>query len=316
MRETVWNYEVTPLVHKITQGEGKHPITQEERKNPTTQGEGKHPKTKGDFMNEIVNDSVDTSAQNEQIGSNDGMAASEKSDAQADFSDSGTDSEERAAARTEGRSNENARRRKEAEARQRQRYEADLAKERNSAREAAILEVLNRKNPYTGEEMKDSRDIEEYFAMKEIEENGGDPVGDFAKHYKERERQKEAKAAEAVEQKRWYENDRRAFEEKFPNVELQKLIEDPDFVDYADGKVGKRSLSAIYEGYLDLVKKSETRAKEMAAQMLANRKATPGSLAGNDSSEGYFSREDVAKMKPAEVKRNYDVIRKSMERWK
>ena len=71
---------------------------------------------------------------------------------------------------TKEQNSENARRRREAE------RQAELKKVEAETREKAIIEVLNGKNPFTNEPMKDHADVEEYLLMKEIEKNGGDPV--------------------------------------------------------------------------------------------------------------------------------------------
>ena len=79
---------------------------------------------------------------------------------------------------------ENARRRREAERQQ----------ELKKAREETIIETLDGRNPYTGEEMKDSEDVAEYLTMKRIEKEGGDPLSDFSKYAKKQNRE----AAEAA----------------------------------------------------------------------------------------------------------------------
>ena len=63
-----------------------------------------------------------------------------------------------------------------------------IKKAEETAREKAIIEVLNGKNPYTNEEIKDHADVEEYLLMKEIEKNGGDPLSDFSKYQKEKDK--------------------------------------------------------------------------------------------------------------------------------
>ena len=88
---------------------------------------------------------------------------------------------------TKEQNSENARRRREAE------RKAELERERQTAREQAIIETLNGKNPYTGEEMKDSTDVQEYLTMREIEKNGGDPLSDYPKHLKQKEERKPRK---------------------------------------------------------------------------------------------------------------------------
>lgn len=239
--------------------------------------------------------------------------AEETAKAHAEFSDSDGEAESRR--QTAAQNAENAQRRRASEERKRQKREAELADAKRSAREEAILEVLNRTNPYTGEAMSDGRDVEEYLAMREIERRGGDPVGDFAKFHKEKERERAAKETEEAERNRWYADDRVQFEKQFPDVDVPRLIEDARFADYAEGKVGRRPLAAIYEGYLGLMEQSESNARQMAAQMLANRKASPGALSSSEGQADYFSPSEVKKMSPSEVKRHYDVIRNSMSKW-
>ena len=205
----------------------------------------------------------------------------------------------------------------------RRRREAERKRELKEARESAIIETLGGKNPYTGEEMKDGADVEEYLAMKEIEKAGGDPLGDFAKFHKEKERERVKSERDERERTEWYKNDAVDFKSKHPGVNLMELIEDKGFQDYADGKVGRKPLAEIYDGYRSLVgekKDAEARAKAhaeaVAAQMVANRKASPGSLGDPKATEDApFTKEQVLAMSEEEVRKNYDKIREDMKRW-
>lgn len=198
----------------------------------------------------------------------------------------------------------------------RRRREAERQKELKEAREKAIIDALGGINPFTEEEMKDSHDVEEFLTMQEIKKNGGDPVADFAKKQKERGREAAQKQAEAEEKTAWYRNDKADFVAAYPDVNLEELIGNESFQDYADGKVGVKPLKSIYEGFLRFNANAEKGAKASAAQALANSKASPGALSTSGSSEdGYFTREQVKAMSQAEVSRNYEKIKKSMKRW-
>lgn len=208
----------------------------------------------------------------------------------------------------------NARRRREAERR------AELDKARKEAREQAIIEALGGKNPFSGEDMKDSADVEEYLLMKEIEKNGGDPISDYAKHVKSKERKRIEDEAKAQADKDWYRQDREAFAKKYPDVNVSDLIKDEGFMSYAQGKVGEMPLANIYDGYLNMVNRltatAEKNANKKAQQRVANAKASPGSLTGADTADnGYFTREQVQGMSKEEVHVNYDKIRESMKKW-
>lgn len=201
---------------------------------------------------------------------------------------------------------ENAFRRREAERR---------ARELEAARVNAIIEAVG-ENPFTHEEIKDAEDVAEYLAMKEIHKNGGDPIQDYAKHQKARLRETKAAEAEAEKQNEWYRNDREDFVKKYPDVDLPRLIADKSFAEYADGKVGRKPLAEIYEGYERLVRSADKKAENKAAQALANSKASPGALSGGGAPENdFFTREQVKAMSREEVRKNYDKITESMKKW-
>ena len=214
-----------------------------------------------------------------------------------------------------------ARRRREAEVERR--IEAARAEERAKARAEATIAALGGVNPYTRGEMKDAHDVAIYEKMRAIEQAGGDPVGDFAKSEAEAARESERVARESAEQQARYATERADFEAAHPDVDLDGLLSDPDFADYAEGKIGKRTLSEIYDGYTRMTERYRTDAeakvqaeKERMAQRMANAQASPGAgsnAAGQDS--GFYSREQVAAMSPSEVGKNLDKIYESMKHW-
>ena len=217
---------------------------------------------------------------------------------------------------------ENARRRREREENDR------MEKARREARVEAILETLGGVNPYTQEPMKDASDVEIYETMKKMEAKGLDPVKDYPKYRAEQDRQAEAGRQAEREQADFFARDREAFVQKYPDVDLEGLITDADFADYAEGKVGKKPLAEIYAGYLKLTEKQGAKARESAraevsaaeqraAQALANAKATPGSAVGEGSAEPeYFTSEQVKAMSKSEIARNLEKIQESMRKWK
>lgn len=217
---------------------------------------------------------------------------------------------------TDGKSAENARRRREQQARE------DIRRAREEERVSSIIEALDGKNPYNGEAMKDAADVEVFLTMKRIKASGGDPVTDYARARADADRESARRAADdqraREDQRRWYEEDRAAFERAHPEISLSDLLSDGDFAEYAEGKVGKKPLSDIYEGYTRMQQRYSRAAEEKAAQALANARASAGSIAGSGSSAepDFFTEEQVRKMSQAEVHKNYAKIMKSMEKWK
>ena len=199
----------------------------------------------------------------------------------------------------------------------RKRREAERARELKEVREKAIIEALGGKNPYTGRPMTDGDDVAEFLSMQEIEKKGGDPVTDFSEHQKARAREERQTREREEQEAEWFRSDREAFSKKYPDVSLDELIEDEDFADYADGKVGKKPLAEIYEGYLRQSARFEERARTRAAQAVANREASPGALGTAGSSDtGFYTPEQVDAMSKSEVKKNLDKINESMKHWK
>lgn len=215
------------------------------------------------------------------------------------------------AAQTKQQNSANARRRREAE------RQAELDRVRSAVREQTIIETLGGKNPYTNGEMKDHADVEEYLAMKEIAQNGGDPLSDYSKFQKQKERARIEQASKEEERDKWFREDREAFVTKYPDVDVQTLIQNSQFQKFASGKVGALPLSDIYEDFLEMTSEYEKKAKAIAKQMVANKRASPGNLAGTGTADGgYFTKDQVQRMTREEVHENYDRIRASMRKWK
>lgn len=236
----------------------------------------------------------------------------EKSETQndAEFIDT-ADGQQEEKTQTKEQNSQNARRRREAE------RQAEIKRAADEAREKAIIETLGGKNPYTNEEMKDSADVKEYLTMREIEKNGGDPLSDFAKYHKKQERERAVEEQKRKDKEKWFIEDRADFVSKYPDVDIEALIKDEDFAEYADGKVGEIPLAKIYEGYAKFTAKYEEKAKQIAAQRVANQKASPGSLSStNPSDNGFYTKEQVEKMSTEEIKKDYDKVRASMAKWK
>lgn len=199
----------------------------------------------------------------------------------------------------------------------RRRREAERQKAIQEAREQAIIQTLKGVNPYTNEKMVDSEDVAEYLMMREIEDKGGDPLADFSKFSKAQKREQAAEALKEEERAAWFRKDREEFVSKYPDINIDELIQDKQFQSFASGKVGMLPLAVIYESYSGLLAEFEKKSKRIAKQMLANQKASPGALASSGTNDsGFYTPEQVKKMSQKEVSDNYEKIRASMSKWK
>lgn len=230
------------------------------------------------------------------------------------FSDADNDTDndggEKAQTQSKEQNSQNARRRREAE------RNAEIQRVQQEARNQAIIDALDGVNPYTNEEMKDSLDVEEYLAMKEIAKNGGDPIGDYAKNQKQKQRQQAESQKQKEQSKEWYTNNRNEFIKKYPDVDINKLVDDENFIAYVGGRGSTETLVKLYEGYTELSNRIKKQLQDKEKQQLANSKATPGALSTTGTNNAdFFTKEQVLKMTPAEIKKNYETIRKSQKKW-
>ena len=179
-----------------------------------------------------------------------------------------------------------------------------------------VIEVTGGVNPFTDEPIEDEEDVKEYLLMKKIEREGGDPLSDYSRFKRGQRKKEQAETQKDEKQREWYVKDRESFAKKYPKVDIAELVKNERFADYAEGKVGVKPLSEIYEGFM----KFDTAAvaeQKRAAQALANSKAATGPLSTAQSTESdFFTKEQVDKMSYEEVKKNYDKIVKSMKKWK
>lgn len=209
------------------------------------------------------------------------------------------------------------------------RREFERKQELQRVREQTIIETLGGVNPYTGEKMEDSADVEQYLTMREIKSRGGDPVGEYAKYHKIMEREKaqrEAQEAQArteeAERQAARDRDMSAHREKYPDVDVRSMMNDGNFMAYAKGRVGAdASIYAVYDAYATAKAaedaRVEQRAREMAAQMQANAKASPGTAKGEAAEVvTHYTPEMVRAMSREEVRANYDKICRDMKYWK
>ena len=148
-------------------------------------------------------------------------------------------------------------------------------------KQGKVDSYIGRQNPYTGKQINDKYDVQEYLDMYELDSKGQDPIDGYRELQKQKARdeaERKIKADEEAKQKQWYEDDTKDFVEKYSAEKLQELTKDEDFNLFANGKVGKVPLAQIYEDYQKLIGKYEKKSVETAKQIVANNSTTPGAL--------------------------------------
>jgi hypothetical protein len=200
----------------------------------------------------------------------------EATDEDVEFEDSEDEVTEK---QTKQKNNEYAQKRIKA---RREAEQKQLEEERRKAFLQGVQKGNEGKNRFTGREIKDEEDLQEFELMLEMEEKGLDPVDDYTEYVKEKrraERQAEAqKNLEATEAQKRSTEDVKQFCEKYDQTTAQKIFQDKGFLKFAEGMLGLVPLTTIYEKYLDTQLSTETQAEKLALEKDARRKASSGSL--------------------------------------
>ena len=107
-----------------------------------------------------------------------------------------------------------------------------------------------------------------------------------------------------------------AFSKDFPDVDIEKLRESEHFQAFLSILTKNPTLSEVYACFNSIFASAEEKSEKKLLQALANATSGVGALStSNSAAEPYFTREQVLKMTPEQIKRNYTQIRKSQARW-
>lgn len=254
---------------------------------------------------------VDTNSVDEEVT----LAEGDDGEVEQEFTD--TDAEE-------GESESNESEVKEEKPKQSKEKNKEFAEKRRAEKlkaEETELKVLKEyvgKNPYTGEPIETLRDVKVYKTMKNIEKQGGDPIQDYHKYAGLEEQQaidNEKSKTERIKK------DVDDFRKAYPDVNLNELNNDKDFVKFSDKLLGKVSLKDVYEAYSsikgDIKAVAEETAKKDIAKKIAKENTSVGSLsATGDAGSPKYTLEQIGKMTRNEINKNWKDVESSYDYWR
>ena len=174
------------------------------------------------------------------------------------------------------RNAEFARRRREREAKERAKREAEEARIKAEATKEAELNA-NKVNTYTDEPIKDEADLEVFKLMKEIDDQGGDPINDLPRHIAQRNRDKIRKEKEETEKAnartKKIQDETSELVAAYPDLDTSELAEDKEYIKLCTEKGDRWTMLEIYE-YLQVKReKSANDAKKKAKDKALDKKA-------------------------------------------
>lgn len=187
------------------------------------------------------------------------------------------------------------------------------------AKEVEMVKMMYKTNQWTGKPIEDEYDVEEFLAMKKLAEEGHDPITAYSEQLKQHKRDAahdaRVKADEdSLKQTRatTYLNE---FCEKYKDVSVSELLADKDFMEFGAEALEVMPLTKVYEAYISL--KSKLAEKQRADALAANSSVAVGSVtSANESTDNsFFTRDQVLNMSTEEIRKNYDKIRASQEKW-
>lgn len=202
--------------------------------------------------------------------------------------------------------------------------EAEKAKEDAlKAKEVEMVKKLYKSNQWTGEPIEDEHDVEELLAMQALADEGKDPLSEYPKLFKQQKKTAaQAAKTEADKSKQrqiMAQENLREFQEKYGDVNIAELLNDEDFLKFGKKALEIIPLTQVYEAYLPIkTEKERIKAEQQKVAALAlNSKVAVGSVTSATSpvDSEYFTPEQVRKMSKEEIRKNYEKIRKSQEKW-
>lgn len=144
----------------------------------------------------------------------------------------------------------------------------------NDAYEKGLVDAVNGVNPYTNEPIQTKADIEEFRNMREAAKLGYDPVADYSKFLKEKQNRQNAIQSNTFD----FKLDKEEFEKSYPDIDINALVSDDEFKDFADGLVGIIPLKDIYGKYQKTQAKVEQSIQKRVLKEMSKGKSSPGSL--------------------------------------
>jgi hypothetical protein len=226
-------------------------------------------------VEEEMTDTAEESNQDEQETTETGERETELAETSEAEEETEAESEEESTSGQENAMQASKRRERE------RREEAMRQRIERESYQKGLIDAVGGKNPYTNEPIQDAVDVEEYLLMREIEKNGGDPVMDYAKTLKSKQKERHLQAETQSKSTEVLEN----FKKAYPNVDLGGLLADERFALFAGKRIsGGEALSDVYKDYLSFTGRVQAQAEKSAEIKVKNQQAksnaSPGSLTG------------------------------------
>ena len=107
-----------------------------------------------------------------------------------------------------------------------------------------------------------------------------------------------------------------AFSRDFPEVDVKSLQSSQEFKSFLELLAKKPTLTEVYACFSEIYASARKKSENRLVQAVANASAGVGALSSSQKAENpYFTKEQVLRMSPDQIRKNYTFIRKSQEKW-
>ncbi|MBO5261435.1 MAG: hypothetical protein J6B45_00135 [Clostridia bacterium] len=107
-----------------------------------------------------------------------------------------------------------------------------------------------------------------------------------------------------------------AFSRDFPEVDVKSLQSSQEFKSFLELLAKKPTLTEVYACFSEIYASARKKSENRLVQAVANASAGVGALSSSQKAENpYFTKEQVLRMSPEQIRKNYTYIRKSQEKW-
>lgn len=196
-----------------------------------------------------------------------------------------------------------------------------IEKARFEGTKETLIKSYNGVNPFTGEKIEDDLDVQELLDMIELKNNGSEePEVDYRKFKKQKERELLKQKEQEISQKEFIEKDALEFQNKFgKDYDLNKVVQDEDFIAYCGEQLGKEPISNLFTRYLNYQNYKKGKSADEKLMDKAVKQSTVGSMKGSNSSSSdkeYYTMEEINNMTDAQIRKNLEKINKSIDYWR
>lgn len=196
------------------------------------------------------------------------------------------------------------REREQAKAIDKARAEAQ-AKATEEERVKNIIEFVGT-NPYTKKPITNADEVNQYLRMRRIEQNGGDPMADYADEIDREEKARAKKRQDEADEQKRVQSDVSEFQRTHPNADLKGLLSTDRLFRALFNDKGDKSLNDVYSEYDAIISDITKNVEAKLTSEAAKKQSGVGSAQTNGSANPGITKTQFKRMSVDERSKLYE----------